>query len=62
MEKIIIPVNGTPKSELLSGLSAYISYNSLIPHLNKIFNVKPNETIIGLIVDKDGLTIRLDYK
>lgn len=44
------------------GLGSSLSWHGLIPHLNKIFNVQPGETIKGIEVTSSGLLVYFERR
>jgi len=61
MEKIIKSFNGKLKHEIKStGTFCYCSWERLKPLLDSAVMLKDGEQITGLIIDEDGISVRVE--
>lgn len=50
-----------PDQDLDSGLSSVITWPQLEAAMKSAFNIKPYETLVGIIVTDEGITARVAY-
>ncbi|MDB5200540.1 MAG: hypothetical protein JWO92_2503 [Chitinophagaceae bacterium] len=64
MDKIIIPLNDTPASEIekLDGVITAISWDSLLPVINQMVRLRPDEIIDGLVINDTDIRVKISRK
>lgn len=46
----------------LTGTTAFVSWERMLPYLKNAVNLKPSEQIRGFIADEDGVKVLIEYK
>lgn len=49
-----------PEETLQTGTMAFGSWERLLPQLNIFFAIKPNEKIVGITADKEGIKAKIE--
>lgn len=60
MEIRITIKKGVEESYLDSGVMAACCWEKLIPALNVVFRIAENESIVGLKIDENGITVKIE--
>lgn len=60
-DKLIIPFDGRKEKDIDGGgVITFIGFERLRKVLHTICNCKPDENIAGLLIDKKGITIKIE--
>lgn len=43
-------------------LSSNVSWDRLLPYIEQAVGKKPNEEVVGLLVNENGIRVQIDYK